>query len=194
VNATLSVVTSAVDSLDPLPFDRWAIKNKERVSPEAWRPVSWDEIEECLNSGLVTLGSHSHQHLNADTLSEGQIEEEVALSAETLYTRFGVDAVPVYAYPFGNTYLGHVPGTYESAVRRAGFSIAVTTDYGRVTRNCNPLMLPRIEVHDLDTAASLRAKIAGRLSPFRVHDHIRSVAHQIKSSLKKRSQITQTAG
>ena len=175
--ATLSVVTSIIDEKTAMPFDRWADKNRRRAHAAAWRPISSRGIEECLATGLVTLGSHSHCHRKANECSAVEIETEVMRSAELLRRRFGERNVPVYAYPYGNTYLGHVPDIYENAVRSAGFEMAVTSDHGHVESNTNPFRLPRIQVHGFDGAATLQAKIEGKLSPYHLYDYARSVVY-----------------
>src|ERR1017187_6476005 len=58
IPATLFVVTRYVGSGEPYPFDQWGQKNRSRTSTIAWRPITWAEIEECLNSSLVSVGSH----------------------------------------------------------------------------------------------------------------------------------------
>lgn len=187
--ATLSIITGAVDRAAPLPSDKWAVKHRQTVSPETWKPIKWNEIEKCLASGLVTLGAHSDKHLKANDCTRAQIEEEVERSAEILYERFGKTNVPVYAYPYGNSHLGHVPEDYERAVRRAGFRLAVTTDFGLVTETLNPFMLPRIEAHGVDSAAAIRAKTASRFSPFRLHDCCRAAKYRVTNGKKIRTNI-----
>jgi peptidoglycan/xylan/chitin deacetylase (PgdA/CDA1 family) len=177
--ATLSVVTSIVDGKSVMPFDGWAAKNRCRSHASSWRPITLRGIDKCLRTGLITLGAHSHSHRNARFCSPDEIDTEVMLSAELLRQRFGEDNVPVYAYPYGNTHLGHVPSHYENAVRNAGFDIAVTTDHGHVEPDTNPFLLPRIEAHGLDFAATLWAKIQGKLSPYYLHDYARSMAYAV---------------
>ena len=179
--ATLSVVTSIIDGKATMPFDGWAGKNRGRSHSSAWRPITLHGIEKCLASGLITLGAHSHLHRKANDCSPGEIDAEVKLSAELLRQRFGEANVPIYAYPYGNTHLGHVPSHYENAVRDAGFEMAVTTDHGHVEADTNPFLLPRIEAHGVDSATTLWAKVEGKLSPFYLHDYARSIAYAFNS-------------
>lgn len=184
--ATLSVVTGYMGSTEPAPFDRWAQKNVGRVSPESWRLLNWSELEECVSSGLVTLGSHSHTHSKASECTLSQIQDEVGLSAEILQQRFGNEQSLVYAYPFGNTLLGHVSEDYENAVRAAGFKIAVTTDVGLAQPDSNLLRLPRLEAHNQDSAATLRAKSAGSIAPLYLNEwYHRAFAWKLNPSQSK---------
>lgn len=194
VPATLSVVTGIIGTPNPAPFDKWAIKNIHRVSSDAWRPLNWAEIENCLESGLVTLGAHSHRHLKANDCSNAQVQDEVNRSAEILRSRFGESSVPIYAYPYGNSFMGHVPEVYETAVREAGFELAVTTDFGHVVECQSPFRLPRVEAHGLDTAKTLSAKIQSKRSPFYLHDYCRAAVCRSIKGKGEQSVDTESAG
>jgi peptidoglycan/xylan/chitin deacetylase (PgdA/CDA1 family) len=178
IPATLFVVTRHVGSTEPYPFDRWGQKNRSRTSAIAWIPITWDEIEGCLNSGLVAVGSHSHQHLNALSASDEQLAEEAGISREILSSRLGPDHASFYAYPYGSSRLGQVRTAYIGAVRKAGYQLAVTTDLGLALPNTTPLQIPRIEVHAYDSPGILQAKVRGHLWPHRFCDRFRQAKRQ----------------
>lgn len=192
--ATLCVVTGIIGSTDPAPFDKWAVVNSDRVTSGAWRPLNWDELEKCVASGLVTIGAHSHRHLRANESAPDQIWEEVFRSSEILRSRFGAPNVNVYAYPYGNSYMGHVPTEYESAVRKAGFKMALTTDFGHVAERHNPFRLPRVEAHGIDTAGTLRAKVQSKRSPFYLHDYCRAAVYRLRNDRRGKPADSQTEG
>lgn len=163
--ATLTVVTGFIDRTQPALFDRWAQKHSRKVPADAWRMLTWSELEECVASGLVTLGGHSHTHPIASECTPARLETEASMSAEILRRRFGHEHAEVYAYPFGSSILGHISDAYENAVRSAGYKVGLATDVGMVSATSNPLRLPRLEAHDQDTPATLRAKSAGAIAP-----------------------------
>ncbi len=171
--ATFFVPTEVIGSNEPMPFDRWAGDNRHRVSEDAWRAVGWQELEECLENGLVTIGSHSHQHLNGSRCQAQQFENEAGRSREILAARFGAENTQAYAYPYGSRRLGQVPAAYIDAVRAAGYSLAVTTDLGLATAGSDLLALPRVEAHQVDGPAAIRAKASGSLSPYFFTDRLR---------------------
>lgn len=173
VHATVFLVTKYIGSEEPLPFDRWTRKNRARVSRGAWRALDWKDLDACLASGLVTLGAHSHRHLDGRECTAGRLREETEQSREILLTRFGEQHARAYAYPYGSTRLGEVTDEYVGAVRAAGFRIAVTTDLGLARADGDPLMIPRVEAHASDTRGSLRAKALGALAPYRLTDRLR---------------------
>ncbi len=180
-HATLFVVTSEIAHCEPAAFDRWAHKNQKKVSRESWRMIDWKELDRCVASGFVTLGGHSHRHLKANNCSQQQIDEEAGFSAEILRTRFGAEHAKAFAYPYGNSMLGNVSDRYESAVRAAGFELAVTTDVGMAKSGTNPFRLPRLEAHNMDTAKSLRAKASGFISPLYCNEWFHELRYRTRN-------------
>ncbi len=172
-HATAFVVTGTVGVEEPQPFDGWARKNRGRTRPEDWRAMNWAELEDCVSSGLVHVGAHSHMHLRGSLCNGTQLAEEAARSREILRARLGVTQARVYAYPYGSTRLGDASDAYVEAVRAAGYETAVTTDLGLVTKESDPFLLPRIEAHALDAPRVLRAKAHGTLAPYRLTDNLR---------------------
>ncbi|HYE74202.1 MAG TPA: polysaccharide deacetylase family protein, partial [Blastocatellia bacterium] len=171
--ATFFVVTKYIGWDSPMPFDRWSHKNSSRVSRGAWRALEWKDIEACLSSGLVTIGAHSHEHRDGRECSAAQLNEEAERSREILLHHFGEEHARAYAYPYGSTRLGEVNTDYVNAVKKAGFSLAVSTDLGLATAKSDPFLLPRVEAHALDSGAVMRAKAIGALAPYKFTDRLR---------------------
>jgi peptidoglycan/xylan/chitin deacetylase (PgdA/CDA1 family) len=174
VPATAFVVTGSIGKPGPMLFDRWALSYSQRVAPEGWRALNWKELEDCVSSGLVTIGAHSHQHLRGSQCSAAQIADEVGHSREVLRARLGEKHSSQYAYPYGNSRLGDVSPSYVAAVKAAGFEIAVTTDLGLVTSQSDIFTLPRLEAHMMDSPGVMKAKALGALTPYRITDHFRA--------------------
>ncbi len=176
VPATAFVVTGSIGKSDPMPFDRWALNHSTRIAPEGWRALNWKELEDCVTSGLVTIGAHSHQHLRGSQCSAAQIADEVGYSREVLRSRLGEKHSTEYSYPYGNSKLGDVSRSYVAAVKAAGFKIAVTTDLGLVTSQTDIFTLPRLEAHMMDSPGVMKAKALGALAPYRLADHLRAAS------------------
>jgi len=173
IPATLFVVTKYVGSRNPFPFDGWGLRNWRRAPPSSWRPISWMELEECLESGLVSVGSHSHTHSHGYDCTDEQLRDEAAVSREMLKRQLGSRQGDFYAYPYGLTRHGEVTPAYIQAVQRAGYRAAVTTDLSLVYPASNFLTLPRIEAAGQDLPRSLLAKASGFLGPTRLLNHLR---------------------
>jgi peptidoglycan/xylan/chitin deacetylase (PgdA/CDA1 family) len=171
--ATVFVVTSLIGQPGPLPFDRWSLKHSDRVSPEVWRSLNWAEIETCLESGLVTVGGHSHRHRKGLQATHAELVAEAEESRAVLSSRLGEAGSRAYAYPYGSRRLGYVPPAYVEAVRAAGYELAVTTDLGLADGASDPYLLPRVEAHAVDAPAVVRAKVRGALGPYYLTDYFR---------------------
>jgi peptidoglycan/xylan/chitin deacetylase (PgdA/CDA1 family) len=171
--ATVFVVTSVVGQWEPMPFDRWSQRHRDKAPPEAWRAMGWGELERCVASGLVTLGAHSHHHLQGQNCTPEQLAEEAARSRAVLIQRFGETQARAYAYPYGCTRLGQVKPDYVRAVQSAGYRLAVTTDLGLASPASDPYLLPRVEAHAVDGPWVLRAKAGGTLAPYQLTERFR---------------------
>lgn len=171
VPATVFVITGLIGSEGPPPFDAWSVKHGQQLDPETWRPMNWAELKECAASGLVSIGGHSHRHMKAMNLSPAELADEADRSRKILLSE--LDDIRCYAYPYGSSRLGYVPESYVSAVADAGYEVAATYDLGRVTADTDPLRMPRIEAHGVDSEAIIRAKVLGTLAPYRLTDRLR---------------------
>jgi peptidoglycan/xylan/chitin deacetylase (PgdA/CDA1 family) len=171
--ATAFIVTSAVGSTQPMPFDHWAARNFKRVPADTWRALSWGELDDCAASGLVTLGAHSHSHLRGSKCNAQQLADEAGESRRLMLDRFGEAHSSQYAYPYGNTKLGDVSDVYVDAVKTAGYKLAVTTNLGLAGTGHDPYSLPRLEAHITDSPAVLKAKAQGSIAPLKLTDHLR---------------------
>jgi peptidoglycan/xylan/chitin deacetylase (PgdA/CDA1 family) len=85
--------------------------------------VTWAQLKEMEESGLVEIGSHSFNHLPATCLSVADAKEEKELSKAFLDKRLKV-AVVSYAYPYGA-----VNDQAEKLVKDAGYEGAVGITY-----------------------------------------------------------------
>jgi peptidoglycan/xylan/chitin deacetylase (PgdA/CDA1 family) len=177
IPATFFVAAAYVGSREPMPFDRWGRLNCGRVGAESWRAAGWRELERAIRGGLITIGSHSYRHLEARDCGAEHLHEEAERSRDTLRARLGVEHARVYAYPYGSSRLGDVTEAYVDAVRAAGYELAVTTDLALARATDDPFRLPRIEAHQVDSAAVLRAKLRGALAPYWVTDRLRTAIH-----------------
>jgi peptidoglycan/xylan/chitin deacetylase (PgdA/CDA1 family) len=68
--------------------------------PERADPLSWDQIREMMDSGLATIGAHTHRHADLRALPPLSIEEELATSDALIEQRLGIRPAH-FAYPWG---------------------------------------------------------------------------------------------
>jgi peptidoglycan/xylan/chitin deacetylase (PgdA/CDA1 family) len=99
-------------------------------------PISWDQVNEMLQTGLMTLGAHTHTHPDLQKLTGDQVAEELDRSNELIESRTGISPRH-FAYPKGIWAAGAEPmirARYETAVLGAGEPIDVDTDLHRLPR------------------------------------------------------------
>jgi peptidoglycan/xylan/chitin deacetylase (PgdA/CDA1 family) len=116
----------------------------ENLEPSQRAFVSWDEAREMFASGLVSFGSHTTSHRILTTLEVGEIQNELSESKAKLIEENVVlpEFIP-FCYPNGN-YNDQI----TRMVQNAGYSLALSTDYGWVGKEDDVFALKRIPIHN----------------------------------------------
>lgn len=126
---------------------------KERVgigaTPNQRVFLNWEEVREMGGSGLVSFGSHTHNHRILVHLKEGEVREELVLSKKILLREGVVDPsfIP-FCYPNGNS-----NQRIACMVREAGYHAAVSTGKGWNDGDASPFELKRVAIHQDMTAS-----------------------------------------
>lgn len=107
------------------------------------------QIQELVNSGLVTIGSHTLSHRYLTSIGTAEAEKEIKESKRLLEERFGV-AVNHFAYPGGYSRAALAP-----MVAAAGYLTAVGTQKGEANNGSDLYHLPRLRVGNLSPAELL---------------------------------------
>jgi peptidoglycan/xylan/chitin deacetylase (PgdA/CDA1 family) len=121
--------------------------------------LSWEEVKEMAQSGLISFGSHTASHRILTTLTDGEIQDELIRSKEKLIAEKVVDPTFIpFSYPNGN-----YNEKIVRMVKDAGYSLAVTTENGWNRPQSDPFSLRRIAVHQdiTSTEAMLGCRIIG---------------------------------
>jgi biofilm PGA synthesis lipoprotein PgaB len=63
--------------------------------------ATWNQLREMQKSGLITVASHTVNHLNMTTLSDAEIEREVTESKKVLEKELGI-SIDYFTYPEGD--------------------------------------------------------------------------------------------
>lgn len=129
------------------------------------RGLTWDQLAEMIESGLCTVGNHTHDHVPPDELSVDQLDR----CNEVVTARLGVTPRH-FTYPWGTP----VP-TLEPALRQR-FRSASTGAVGRNLPGADRMRLRRVPVRQSDPLPFYRAKLAGNLVPERAYGALVSVA------------------
>ncbi len=105
--------------------------------------LSWEEVREMRESGLVSYGSHTASHHLLATLDSNDVKKELMQSRQKLVDEGVVENsfIP-FCYPNGS-YNGRI----VKMVKDAGYSMAVTTQNNWNDLKSNPFLLQRVGIH-----------------------------------------------
>jgi peptidoglycan/xylan/chitin deacetylase (PgdA/CDA1 family) len=112
--------------------------------------LNWQQLDEMLASGLMTLGNHTHRHVRPEVLSRAELEE----CDEAVEQRLGVRPAH-FAYPWG------IPVPRMAPDLRSRFRSACTGRLGRNLPGGDPLLLHRVPVRRTDPIGFFSAKMRG---------------------------------
>jgi len=110
--------------------------------------MNWDEIREMRDSGLVSIGAHTKNHVILDQLPLNEAEMEICQSRDEIHAQLGFKP-DLFAYPNGN-----VTTELHEVLNRYGFRGGLTTRKGWFRKVENRFDLPRFCMHE-DVSRSL---------------------------------------
>lgn len=145
VPATIYVATDFVERQRPFPHDGV--------------PISWDGLRDCVASGLVTIGSHTHTHALLDRLDPALVGPELDRSQDLIGERLGV-AARHFAYP--KALMGSPAA--DRAVRDRFASAAVAGGRANRVAHADPWRLARTPVQVDDGTGWFARKARGGLA------------------------------
>ncbi len=105
--------------------------------------IRWKELEEISSHPLVTIGSHTHSHVNSARCTEAEFRDELKRSKEKLEEWTGQE-VRFFAYPFGKK--RYVKQELSKIVCEEGFSAAFILGYDYYHKKGDRFMIPRMPV------------------------------------------------
>ncbi len=137
------LAVTAAKQLTPAERDG-LIRRLEQLAGKPVRPdwdgmMNWDQVRELLDDGHE-IGSHSARHPILPLVDDDTLEVEVAGSRQRIEAQV---QRPVLSFCYPN---GDHDDRVVDAVRRAGYSQAVTTLYGINSRQSSPWTLRRVDL------------------------------------------------
>lgn len=117
---------------------------------------NWEEAKEMYESGLVSFGAHTVNHVLLDHADMQRVQREIEESKASIRENLGVETT-LFSYPNGN-----YSQSIIDILRNNGFTGAVTTKKGYLGTDTSPYETPRISIHN-DVSADIsrfKARIA----------------------------------
>ena len=104
--------------------------------------LTWDQIRQLDQSGLIEIGGHTVDHLSLPSVQSSLLQFEITQNKTEIETQLG-HPIRHFAYPYGSYNQSVI-----NAVRNAGYSSAVSTHFG-VNQTVSQLYsMPRVRDAD----------------------------------------------
>jgi peptidoglycan/xylan/chitin deacetylase (PgdA/CDA1 family) len=129
-----------------------------RAKGASGKGMSWQQLTEMVDSGLCTVGNHTHRHVRPESLTV----EELDACTEAVRSHLGVTPRH-FTYPWGTP----VPAIEE--VLRSRFRSASTGRLGRNLPDTDRMRLMRVPVRQSDPDSFFAAKLTGGLGAERAY-------------------------
>ena len=127
--------------------------------------LTWDQLREMVDSGLCTVGNHTHTHVRPEELTVDELDR----CSELVERELGV--VPRhFAYTWG------VPVPALATELRDRFRTSATGSLGRNLPGIDPVEWHRVPVRRTDPIQFFEAKLRGNLLPERAYAGIVAAA------------------
>ena len=115
-------------------------------------PLTWGDVSRMCESGLVTLGAHTHRHVDLRHASITQVEDELDTSNRLIEQRIGLRPLH-FAYPWG-----YWSATADTSVR-ARYRSAVLGGGGPILADTDLFLVPRIPIQLSDGFVFFKSKM-----------------------------------
>ncbi len=134
----------------------------------AGRGMSWAQLQEMVDSGLCTVGNHTHSHVRPQSLTPEELDE----CNENVQAHLGVTPRH-FTYPWG------IPVPEMESELRVRFRSSSTGMLGRNLPGADRMRLYRVPVRQSDPDAFFQAKLRGRLVPERAYARVVSMGKAV---------------
>jgi peptidoglycan/xylan/chitin deacetylase (PgdA/CDA1 family) len=104
--------------------------------------LTWDQVREMQDSGLIVFGSHTLNHVALVLAGPAELEQEISGSKNLLAEKLSRPAT-LFCYPFGN-----FNEKVEAAVKAAGYTVAVAGNPGGKVRDNDILAIKRLRISE----------------------------------------------
>lgn len=147
-----------------------AFIDEGRWFPDEGRPASWAGLRDAVATGLVTVGSHTHNHALLDRLPPDQVADELDRSIDRIGSELGREARH-FAYPKAVAPSPEADRLVRARFRSAALSGSRANPYGAT----DPYRLARTPVQVSDAMRWFAHKARGGMA---AEDWLRRMANR----------------
>lgn len=123
------------------------------IHPESGaEPLNWAEVETMMGSGLMTVGAHTHSHVDVRSIDTDALRNELDLSNQLIEKRLGL-APRHFAYPWG-----YWSESAEALVRER-YQTAALAAVSSMTADMDLCRLPRVPIQKSDGVTFFKRKV-----------------------------------
>jgi peptidoglycan/xylan/chitin deacetylase (PgdA/CDA1 family) len=144
----------------------------QREFPGGAKPLTWDGLRECVSTGLVTVGSHTHTHALLDRIDQPSAELELDTSNSRIREEIGIAPLH-FAYPKALA----ANAESEEAVRARFHSAALAGTRANQPGRTDPWRLQRSPIQNVDMWDGFIRKVEGGM---RAEDGLRRVLNTVR--------------
>ncbi len=127
--------------------------------PDNGKPLSWQALADCVSTGLMDVGSHTHSHALLDRLANNEVARELDTSIDLITSKLG--KVPLdFAYPKA---LSPSP-VADAAVRERFRSASIAGTRPNRYGDADPYLLYRSPIQVNDDMRWFRKKCDGGMA------------------------------
>lgn len=113
--------------------------------PKIYRPMNWDQAREMIDSGLVTIGGHTHTHRIMGRCKLETARWELETSRQLLKENLGLEN-PLFSYTNGE--VGDFTPETNAILKELGYRCALLTVNGFNRLDSDPFLLRRFSTRN----------------------------------------------
>lgn len=117
----------------------------QKEVPEIYRPLEWGEVSEMIESGLISVGSHTCHHLILTRCEADGIRKELAESREVIEKKTGL---PCHLFCYPNGGIGDFSELTKGLLASTGYACGLTSVPGFNDARSDPYELKRLGIRD----------------------------------------------
>lgn len=133
-------------------------KNLCLIDNANFTSMCWSQIMDMVNSGIISIGSHTHTHPILSQIPNSKVIEELTISKNIIEERIN-ECVNHFAFPNGQ--INDFPPNHDSLLIHTGYKSGLSTIWSCNNMPSDIYNIKRIMISSTDVLSHFKAKIHG---------------------------------